>query len=52
LPDHLIDFVILHELVHTKIKNHSAEFWQKLDNVCENSKYLKKELKQYHIYLF
>ena len=22
LPDHLVDYVILHELVHTKIKNH------------------------------
>jgi predicted metal-dependent hydrolase len=32
LPDQLRDYVILHELVHTRIKNHSNEFWAELDN--------------------
>lgn len=27
LPDHLVDYAILRELVHTKIKNHSRDFW-------------------------
>ena len=31
-PD-LMDYVILHELVHTRIKNHSKTFWAELDRV-------------------
>ena len=27
LPDHLVDYVIIHELVHTKVKNHGKDFW-------------------------
>ncbi len=31
LPVELSDYVILHELVHTKHKNHGPEFWSCLD---------------------
>ncbi len=31
LPAEFTDYVILHELVHTRIKNHSKEFWSELD---------------------
>ena len=34
LPLILTDYVILHELLHTKIKNHSKEFWDKLEKIC------------------
>lgn len=34
LPDDLIDHVLLHELVHTEIKNHSPAFWNRLNEVC------------------
>lgn len=30
LPFSLIDYLIVHELVHTEIKNHSKEFWAEL----------------------
>lgn len=49
LPDHLIDYVILHELAHTKEKNHGIHFWKLLDNVTGNAKGLDKEVKQYRI---
>ncbi|MBN2009540.1 M48 family metallopeptidase [candidate division KSB1 bacterium] len=49
LPVHLRDYVIIHELVHTRVKNHSKEFWSTLDKFVGNSKALDKELKQYRI---
>ena len=33
LPDHLIDYIILHELTHTREMNHGPEFWKVLDEV-------------------
>lgn len=48
LPDKLIDYVILHELLHTRIKNHSREFWAELDKlVGTRAKELAKQLKEY-----
>jgi predicted metal-dependent hydrolase len=47
LPDALIDYVILHELVHTQIKNHSQDFWRKLDKIAGNAKNLNAQLKEY-----
>ncbi len=47
LKDELMDYVILHELVHTKIKNHSKKYWAELDKYTGNAKALDKELKKF-----
>lgn len=52
IPDHLIDYVILHELVHTLHHNHSKRFWTMLDKVTGGAKILDKELRKYRIAIY
>jgi hypothetical protein len=52
LPDHLIDYVLLHELAHTKVKNHGKKYWEYLDELTGNAKKLDKELNHFQIGLF
>ena len=47
LPKHLSDYVILHELVHTKIKNHSPSFWSFLSQYIPDAKKTDRALKRY-----
>ena len=48
LPDELIDYVILHELCHTKEKNHSAAFWKTVKSVCPDYALLRAGLRKYN----
>lgn len=51
LPDHLIDFIILHELCHTRHHNHSAEFHQLVNQLTNGrEKLLERELKGWRIF--
>ena len=53
LPEHLSDYVILHELVHTRIPDHSHRFWEELDGVTGGvSKTLRRELRSHQIMCF
>ena len=51
LPVELIDYILLHELVHTKVKNHSPDFWKQLDQLTGgNARHLAKQVKQFSTY--
>ncbi|MGL4992101.1 MAG: M48 family metallopeptidase [Sarcina sp.] len=41
----IVDYVIIHELVHMKHKNHSKYFWSEVEKYIPNYKKLRKELK-------
>ena len=48
LPPHLMDYVLLHELTHTKEMNHGPKFWEILDELTEGkAKTLRAELKNF-----
>lgn len=52
LPNHLIDYVIIHELCHTVEKNHGPQFWKLMDSILGNAKKISKELKQFSIQFY
>lgn len=45
LPWHLIDYVLLHELTHTKILRHGGPFWRELGKYVKDLKAVRKEMK-------
>ncbi len=51
LPDELIEYILLHELVHTKIKNHGPDFWSKLNELTGfKARELSKKVRKYSTY--
>ena len=49
LPDHLRDYVMLHELCHLKYMNHGPKFHALLESVCPGHRLLARELKSFKI---
>lgn len=52
LPEHLSDYVILHELCHTREKNHGPKFKALLNQVTGGAKQLESEIKKYRIAIY
>lgn len=44
-PENVIDYIIIHELTHTKTKNHSKKFWSGVAKFCPSYKLCNKWLK-------
>ena len=49
LPEQLQDYVLLHELVHTKHKNHGKVFWAEMDRLIGDARQLRKEMRKYRL---
>lgn len=48
LPDELAEYVIVHELAHTKHLNHSQDFWNQVQSILPDYKRRRKELKRFN----
>lgn len=47
LPVELIDYVILHELAHTRALNHGPAFWREFETHLPNAKALRRQLRTF-----
>jgi predicted metal-dependent hydrolase len=47
VPWHLIDYVLLHELTHTKVMRHGPPFWEAIERSLPGAKTYRKQLKSY-----
>ena len=45
LPPHLIDYVLLHELLHTKYLHHGKEFWAEMEKLLPGTIEFKRDIK-------
>jgi predicted metal-dependent hydrolase len=52
VPEHLIDYVLLHELAHTVVKNHGDKFWLLLEHCYPNARKADKEMNNYRTQTF
>lgn len=52
LPEHLVRYVLLHELVHTVHRNHSKGFWKELERLYPGARAADRELKGYRLDIY
>ena len=51
LPAALLDYVLLHELLHTRLKNHQPVFWLALQAIMPDALERRRQLRQYSLAL-
>lgn len=49
LPEHLRDYILLHELVHLREMNHGPRFHALLEEVCPDHRALQREMKGWRL---
>lgn len=49
VPRHLLEYVIIHELAHRKVPNHSKAFWNLVESACPGAKEARRELRNYRL---
>lgn len=47
LPWELIDYVLLHELAHTRVMRHGAPFWTEMQRLDPRSQQLRRTIREY-----
>ena len=52
VPRDLADYVILHELVHTRVRGHGRAFWAELGRHCPDARSRQARLREYSLALF
>ena len=45
-PLEVIDYVVVHELVHLRVKNHSSKFWKVVEFIYPEYKKQRKWLRE------
>lgn len=48
-PPEVVDYVLIHELVHLIHHNHSAAFWKKVSSIMPDYRKCEAHLKDYHL---
>jgi predicted metal-dependent hydrolase len=48
LPQELYEYVIIHELAHTKYLNHSKDFWTQVEQILPDYESRRKALKRFN----
>jgi len=52
VPPDLLDYVILHELVHTRVRGHGRDFWAELERRMPDARRRQDRLREYSLALF
>lgn len=50
-PKEVVEYVVIHELSHTKHKNHSKAFWREVEKYCPDWKVKRNWLKQHSAWM-
>jgi predicted metal-dependent hydrolase len=46
MPDDVRDYVLLHELMHLRVRNHSPRFWREVEKVCPDYERARRWLRE------